>query len=110
MKHNCYNCTHKKKLYNSEHIECTVQNKELSLQTAVISNFSLTPLGYKNINNKPIPIIELNKIGVDGGWCLYPLYFDPRWITSCLLFDEKLDSPYSIKVDLSNLKLDELNE
>lgn len=107
MQHNCYTCTNKKELYNSENVECTVQNKEKSLQTAVISNFSLTPLGFKEDFNNPKPIIELNKIGVEGGWCLYPLNYDPRWITSCLLYDEKIDSPYSVKIDLSNLKLDE---
>lgn len=91
-KHNCHTCKNKGSVAGSSHSNCTFFNQEQAIYISMLSLQSLEPLG-RLINNKTKedlgPVIKLNKTGVEGGWCIFPINFDPRWIEECKLYEEK---------------------
>ncbi len=60
---NCYNCTHKRSVPGDAHIQC--------------------------IN--PDPLMTGSRHGIEEGWFIYPILFDPVWMTKkCTNFSRQL--------------------
>jgi len=59
---NCYDCKHKRAVMGDSHISCA----------------------------KPDPEMTGHPQGIKRGWFIYPLLFDPCWMTKeCINFEEK---------------------
>lgn len=61
MKPKCYDCVHCQDIPGDAHKECT-------------------NLGA---------VVSRDPVGVRGGWCFWPLNFDPLWILECSGFKSK---------------------
>ncbi len=76
---NCYECPHRKEVVGSAHSSCHHPmlgsdanhfNIAINIQSGLVSEMS----------NKDGVALEFDKVGVQGGWCLFPLNFDPIWV------------------------------
>lgn len=54
---------------------------KMLLQRYVIQNKSIPLTLYRGEQ-----VLELNRHGVENGWCHWPAEFDPIWVTKCLFF------------------------
>lgn len=83
---NCYSCKFRAEVPGSAHSECTVPSKETGLKIA----FEIAKGRIPTITNKDTGevLLELHKHGVRNGWCMWPLNFDPVWVTCRLPLDE----------------------
>lgn len=62
MKSNCYNCKNKRSVPGNAHIKCV----------------------------KPDPNMTGDPHGIKNGWFIYPLLFDPTWMTKdCCNYEPK---------------------
>jgi hypothetical protein len=44
------------------------------------------------MDGKKLNGITLNRYGIEQGWCMWPIDFDPTWVTECSFFEEKDDA------------------
>ena len=92
----CHNCKHVGNVAGSAHRCCNHPVKEAAIPAILLraaqGMMSETPLGTlfnKYTGEEISPVIKINPIGIEGGWALWPLNFDPCWIETCILFDKK---------------------
>ena len=85
-KPDCYQCVYRGSLPYSAHSEC---NHPYALEP---SNRLATP--YFLLIGKRSPLMKLMNVsahqhGIDSGWCMWPIDFDPVWIETCDRFKAK---------------------
>ncbi len=84
---NCYQCKHRRNISGSAHIACgLIEGASALLIAAQMSTgFGLT------IQKDGVDLIEFNPVGIRGGWCFWPVNFDPTWVTCHLPVDQNTD-------------------
>lgn len=75
----CYNCKYKGSVPGSAHSRCNYVTNETQALMLSLDCFSL----------KPIEGMKFNQHGIANGWCIWPLNFDPTWVTKCSYFETK---------------------
>jgi len=80
QKNDCYKCKHRKNVPGSAHIACGLFEGIDALQIAI----KMAAGSVIQIQKEGVDLIEFNPIGIRGGWCLWPVNFDPTWV-SCRL-------------------------
>lgn len=75
----CYDCVHRRNLPGSAHSNC-VATRGGGIEGV---RDALTPAP-----GKPAAV-TLNPHGVRMGWAYWPVNFDPIWVRSCALYQEK---------------------
>lgn len=93
---NCHQCKHRNEIPGSTHSECKCELAELykPLAWIILSQCvgDARPLGVivdKETGNELGTPIEINPTGIRGGWAMWPFNFDPVWVKSCMMFEEK---------------------
>ena len=86
----CYNCIHRRNIPGSAHSSCAHKAADATLPLVMAK----AAAGYSSVEPIPVranghPIVLLDKVGVRGGWALWPFDYDPIWITQCLLYEGK---------------------
>jgi hypothetical protein len=71
----CFNCPYRANVPGSAHSACNHQ---------VIKPGVVTAMGLIGNPTALEPYIKINPIGIRGGWAIYPINFDPTWITCTL--------------------------
>jgi len=87
----CYKCKHRANVPGSVHSACVQpQVKEMGMELAMVyASGGAIVLSSKSGEGEDIPIVEGNPHGRRRGWFTWPLDFDPVWLESCLLMEEK---------------------
>lgn len=91
-KNNCYNCPHRGEVSGSAHSRCNHPAFTGKNGLAVAMHFAERP-GTKMVaettDGEEIVLLEFDPHGVRNGWCLFPINFDPVWVTCRLPVEEK---------------------
>lgn len=96
--HNCYKCQHVKEVPGSAHKECTLFKNSKKITTLLLatvmirSKYPMQDIGLKFTKEETgtqVHPIELHEIGLNGGWAMWPLNFDPKWVTKCMFYQKK---------------------
>lgn len=77
----CYQCKYRGTVPGSAHSSCqhpAVEGKEFEL--AIF--FAMAPSAFSDT-------VVANRHGIEKGWFMWPLDFDPVWIEKCALFEDK---------------------
>lgn len=93
---NCHKCKHHGTIPGDAHLKCNLlkdtKSYPLFLLTAHIrSKYPFKDIGLRSTDKKTgeeINPIELDEIGLRGGWAVWPINFDPRWVTKCIFYEE----------------------
>jgi hypothetical protein len=88
-KNNCNTCNFRSEVPGSAHSACNhpaitgIYRLQLATALATGVNWSLT--------NKETgeDLLAFHKTGIQGGWCLWPINFDPVWVTCRLPLKKK---------------------
>ncbi len=82
---NCYNCKHRRNIPGSAHSQCVaVRVGDGSFPT--IFELALASRKFELIDKSTNePLIKLNPHGVENGWAMWPVNFDPVWVDNCVL-------------------------
>jgi hypothetical protein len=88
---NCYNCQYRGNLPGSAHSSCnglrSLANDPNDAGLVLLeTKLSLGMVSMKIGND---PIVEINPHGRSNGWAMWPLDFDPIWVSDCKIFKEK---------------------
>lgn len=88
-RNDCYKCPHRGQVSGSAHSTCNILGNAdkmfpLALRIAA-GNIQSLQQGNKTI-------LEFNMHGVRNGWCMWPINFDPVWVT-CKLDIHADDTP-----------------
>ena len=75
-KPNCYKCKYRQEIPWSAHSKCDSVSPEVGFGVLA--------------GNVRIKSLELNPVGVKGGWANWPLDFDPVWVNHCPFFEQKI--------------------
>lgn len=81
-KPNCYDCKHRSFVAGSAHSSCHYPGND----TGMLSFFANT-----NMLNAHKLKIKANEHGVRSGWFMWPVDFDPVWLTNCEGFEQKAE-------------------
>jgi hypothetical protein len=88
-KHNCYNCMFRGTVPGSAHSSCNalkhIGDKSTIAETAIV--LGIASVKDEHGNNA----VQMDPIGIRGGWAHWPLDFDPTWVNSCLFYINKED-------------------
>ena len=86
-KPNCYACQHRRELVGDAHSRCV--NPRISSEDAIITPLLLlsgiAAPAMKRLN------VTAHRHGVQNGWFIWPMNFDPVWLVSCDGFSAKAD-------------------
>ncbi len=84
-KPNCYGCKHRRSLPGDAHSECV--NPRISdvdrIITPVALMAGLSSAAMKRLN------VSGDRHGIQSGWFMWPLNFDPTWLISCDGYEPK---------------------
>lgn len=75
-KNDCYNCPHRVEIPGSAHSACHVLPVAQRVQLA---SYLITG-NVPTISINDQPVLTFNRIGVENGWCNWPIDFDPVWV------------------------------
>ena len=78
---NCYQCKHRGNVPGSAHSSCqhpAVEDKKFEL--AVL--FAVAPDAFSDT-------VIANRHGIDKGWFVWPLDFDPTWLGRCTIGEQE---------------------
>jgi len=87
-KPNCYKCQHRSRVPGSAHSTCSwfTGKTKMALAAGVMTYGGNGVTGVKIAGNE-IPIVGLHQFGLHGGWAMWPVDFDPRWVLWCIGYD-----------------------
>ena len=79
---NCYTCKFRRDIPGDAHSQCTIIPSDY---VPFISKIAFTKNGVSTdtIN------VRLDPYGVENGWAMWPINFDPIWVEHCNLHREK---------------------
>lgn len=95
QKPTCYGCRYREPIPGDAHSRCGHPGvKSAGLHEAVLATlfYQQLSLGYDSCRIGDLSV-ELNPIGVKGGWALWPWNFDPTWLVKCSGFEKILPDP-----------------
>ena len=75
MKYNCYKCKHKGTVVGSAHSSC---------------NYPGTSSRFMDFGSMKNIEIKGDPHGIKMGWFIWPINFDPVWLTNCNGFEQKI--------------------
>lgn len=75
--HNCYTCKHRENVPGDAHSACNA-----------IEGDKMLLAWYVQTNGPTFENLSLNPHGVRGGWCFWPINFDPCWVDKCHLYKQ----------------------
>jgi len=81
MKPDCYKCIHRGTVAGSVHSSCHHPKVD---SDKFMKEALLVLLGGENYLG-----VTAEQYGIDGGWFMWPLNFDPRWLKTCNGFEVK---------------------
>lgn len=85
---NCYECKFRGSVVGSCHSSCSVLRQADPEMGSVLE--LMIAGGQVNLSdNDGNPLVKLNQWGVQNGWAIWPINFDPTWVESCKFFSEK---------------------
>lgn len=91
MKPNCYECKHREQLTYTAHSAC----KHPAFEGGVAPILALIATLHASRRGGPIEApnggitVKGNQHGIDSGWFMHPLNFDPVWLEECSGFEAK---------------------
>ena len=75
-KNDCYKCPYREKLPHSAHSKCNVLDGPFAISISMkVARGEVT-----KIDNYEGHSIEFHPNGVENGWCMWPLDYDPVWV------------------------------
>lgn len=74
---NCRNCKYHQPIPGNAHISC--HHPETKGYSAL---FSLVFVSRAEVKYNELKVVG-DKYGVEQGWCIWPVNFDPVWIKEC---------------------------
>lgn len=77
----CYNCKYRKNLDYSAHSQCI--HPLMGGEQNNIVGLALYLNGFNPLK------IKGSQHGIENGWFMYPINFDPVWLENCIGFKEK---------------------
>lgn len=81
---NCNKCKHRGSVPGDTHICCKHPYIKNGGLLDILGPFKQLPSsGYNKLN------IRLNPHGVNKGWAMWPLNFDPIWVNNCDGYEDK---------------------
>jgi hypothetical protein len=86
-KNDCFKCPYVASVPGSAHKSCkhpSVMKPHIMFGLPVLIAGGLVELE----NDDGVKLLEFHPTGIRGGWCVYPINFDPIWVT-CRLSIEK---------------------
>jgi hypothetical protein len=84
QKNDCYQCKHRHQVPGSAHSMCKAFPDNVGM--LVLNEIARGALPTVEINGAVK--LTFNPVGIEGGWCYWPVNFDPCWITCQLSRDE----------------------
>lgn len=96
-KPNCYQCKHRKDLTFSAHSECA----HPAFKDGINPVLALLATLHASQRGGPIAVgnggitVKGNQHGINSGWFVHPLNFDPVWLEECNGFEAKQSSAVS---------------
>lgn len=84
---NCHQCKHRRNIPGSAHIACGLLGDSLALLIAAKMAAGIVV----QFQQDGVDLIEFNPVGIRGGWCLWPVNFDPTWVTCHLPVNPNTD-------------------
>jgi hypothetical protein len=82
----CYKCPHRQSVPGSAHSRCTILG--VGHESAAVGMAMATGKVIQIQDKDSNDLIEFSEHGIRNGWCMWPLNFDPVWLT-CRLPIEK---------------------
>lgn len=80
-KPNCYNCKYRRNIPGDAHSCCAYPGNDSNMFTGLFSK--------ENQKNARKLNIEVDQHGIEMGWFLWPVNFDPVWLIRCDGFTER---------------------
>lgn len=77
----CYKCKHRGEVAGSAHSSC--QHPSAHPGCILVFGRGMSTVSYSKVR------IRADAHGVNSGWFLWPLNFDPVWLDECTLFEAK---------------------
>lgn len=74
---NCYNCPFRKPCVGSAHSRCTVLGEG---QEALLFAAALQQRPDTKFVSGDEDLLTFDRYGVESGWCMWPINFDPTWV------------------------------
>lgn len=78
-KPNCHQCKHHRRIPGDAHIGCDHPEAHVIGLMAVIT--------FAEASYKSGLAVKLSRHGVDQGWAMWPVNFDPIWLLECNRFE-----------------------
>jgi len=83
MKQKCYTCKYRGTVPGDSHLCCRYPGLDSDLFTGLINDKNMEIAKQLNVKADPH--------GINGGWFMWPVNFDPVWLLSCNGYEEKSD-------------------
>jgi hypothetical protein len=81
MKENdCHTCKHRRAVPGSAHSECHFYEHP-GVRFLIAQKMSEGNPIQITSNSTGEQLIEFNEVGIRKGWCMWPVNFDPVWVT-----------------------------
>ena len=87
-KPNCYKCEHRRTISGDAHSRCDHPVARL-LADPLTRSFVALMGKTSNVGELSRLNIKANQHGIDRGWFIWPVNFDPVWLENCDGFEEK---------------------
>ena len=84
----CYKCKHRQRIPGSAHSACGLLQGREAIEVAMKMASGI----IIQIQKEGVDLIEFDPVGIKGGWCLWPVDFDPTWVTCYLPVNELTES------------------
>ena len=86
---NCYDCKFRGPVAGSGHSCCNIVpvHQQFQLYLAYLQGKQLMVI--RKPGEDPIPALKLDPHGVKKGWAMWPINFDPVWVSECQFFTSK---------------------
>ncbi len=86
-KPNCYQCKYRRGLSGDCHSQCVHPRRPGLPEVLVILGGLIGSQEVKEVLENPIKVTA-NQHGIDRGWFMWPVNFDPVWLETCTGFEE----------------------
>jgi len=93
----CLSCLYRTRVAGSTHSSCKhpvvneLWNIPFAGVLAIVGGF--TPMiPILQVDEKVLPLLEIDPWGIQKGWAAWPYNYDPIWITRCELYSGRKDN------------------
>ena len=74
----CFKCKHRRAVPGSAHSACALVEDHAE---GMVIALNMMQGNVIRIQKDGADLIEFNEIGIREGWCMWPINFDPVWVT-----------------------------